>query len=345
MKEITYFFGAGASCQSMPLVSNFKERFEVFEEFLSERENSLSFYLMLEIKDFKKAIASHFSFDTFFKKLFHQGVEEKIILKYKGLLLLFFLFEHLVEIENLENNTEFRKHKQANRQKISNFDPRYEALIAGLLKPLRGKTEFHSKVNFFTWNYDINLIFALKNFISPNEKFTDFVDSRNKGPYFEISHQVKIFHLNGFVFHPILNDFTNQNSLTQYHNIIGNYQPNSLDEYASKIKFSWEQEKPPIVEYESAITNSETIILIGYSLPLYNRNVDSAILNSSKLRGKKLIIQNLNPESIAEVLESDFNINYTSQNRTMEDPKIILSENCASFIVPNSTIELNYEVY
>ena len=81
MADITYIFGAGASCQSMPLVSNFKDRFDVFEEHLQISSSSLNPNLIIDIKDFKKEISSHFSFDTYFKKLFHQEVDEKKINK------------------------------------------------------------------------------------------------------------------------------------------------------------------------------------------------------------------------------------------------------------------------
>lgn len=346
MADITYIFGAGASCQSMPLVSNFKDRFDVFEEHLQISSSSLNPNLIIDIKDFKKEISSHFSFDTYFKKLFHQEVDEKKINKSKVLLLLFFLFEHLADQETLNGNKIFQKQQRENRQKQATIDPRYEALVAGLIKPIRGKSEFYTNLNLFTWNYDANLILALNNFIAPRESFTEFIEKRIKNDYIEISSQIKLFHLNGFITHPILDKFYTQNPLNSLHNLLAKYSNEDFSSHIRNLKFSWEQEHIPTIEFESCISKSSTIILIGYSLPLYNRRIDSSILNHSNLRGKTLIIQNLDSKGIAEILESDFNINYDLKMRTKEDPQIKLADNCNSFIVPNSSFEsFKYEIY
>lgn len=344
MADITYIFGAGASCQSMPLVSNFKERFDVFEEHLRLSSSSLNLALLQDIRQFKKEINSHFSFDTYFKKLFHQESDNKLIDKSKVLLLLFFLFEHLADQETLKGNQIFQKLEKDQKQKKLNIDPRYEALIAGLIKPIRGKSEFYTNINLFTWNYDVNLLFALKNFIAPTEKFSHFIKTRNKKDYIEISNQIKLFHLNGFISHSILDEFYSDDALNSFHHLMVNYNVLDLSEYTNNLKFSWEQEEIPKKEIETCISNSSTIILIGYSLPLYNRTIDTAILNHSKLQGKTLIIQNIDSKSIAEILESDFNIN-TASRKSKEDPIIKLHDNCSSFIVPNSSFESFGEYY
>lgn len=336
MNEITYIFGAGASCQSMPLVSNFSIRFQIFEEYIEQSQPSS--ILLSHITQFKKEVEGHFSFDTFFKKLFHQNNNDAIIERYKGILLIFFLFEHVIPPERLKSYSLFRKQMIDKTEKRQNIDPRYEALIAGLLKPLKGKIDFYANINFFTWNYDVNLLYALKNFIAPGEKFIDFIGKGREDNYFKINEQVKVFHLNGVIYHPLLNHFNNDNSVEGFQNVVRRYEDDpEFKKYLHNIKFAWEQENlMNDTVIGNCILNSKNIILIGYSLPLYNRKVDSFILDSSKLRGKKLIIQNLNSQGILEILESDFNIASNPKNISKENPTISGSDNCNSFIVPNS---------
>ncbi len=93
MEEITYILGAGASFQSMPLVTTFVERFRNFQEFLKHLEpldKSKMFRDHCEL--FIQHVENHLSFDTFFKKLFHQGKKDETKLS-SEILLLYFLYE------------------------------------------------------------------------------------------------------------------------------------------------------------------------------------------------------------------------------------------------------------
>ena len=82
MSELTYILGAGASYQSFPIVNTFNKRFNDFiaeYDLLCEdaRKDMYEFYGELLLgSEFAKALSSEFdnhqSFDTYFKKLFHQ---------------------------------------------------------------------------------------------------------------------------------------------------------------------------------------------------------------------------------------------------------------------------------
>ena len=101
MKELTYILGAGASYQSFPIVDNFVQRFNAFmKQYISDYDDAVKddfkFVLELEIgKDIieklSKEFENHQSFDTYFKKLFHQNKSQKIRLGKKILNLLFFV--------------------------------------------------------------------------------------------------------------------------------------------------------------------------------------------------------------------------------------------------------------
>ena len=136
MKDVTYFFGAGASCESMPLVNNFNAKFAVFQNFIDERKKLKQ--LIADCSAFANKIKAHSTFDTFFKKLFHQNKQEEIN-TYKTVLFFYFLFEHLFAYDELNY---YDKDFIFKYKKDYKLDPRYEALIAGLLKPIKGGDRF-----------------------------------------------------------------------------------------------------------------------------------------------------------------------------------------------------------
>ena len=326
MDEITYIFGAGASYHSMPLVENFKYRFSVFIDFI--RDASYQSELVIDSIDFLFKIKAHASFDTYFKKLFHQRKTSQII-KSKKILLSFFLFEHLIDIETY--NQTANTYNDLAVKKEFNVDPRYEALIAGLLKPFP-KIEFYSNINFITWNYDVNLLVGLRNFISSKEKLEEFFETCYQENYFNISPQIKLVHLNGFTFHPVLNNMFAPAEVIfkSMEQICEDYASSEeFEAWSKQIKFAWEGNTYDFSTLNGMIENSSTIILVGYSLPLYNRIFDTKILNDEILSDKHLIVQDLRAKTLGSILESDFDINFNT-----EEIDISLHENCDSFIVP-----------
>ena len=202
MDEITYILGAGASCHSMPLVTSFVERFKNFLAFLqfqSDTENGTKVFV--HSTEFISEVENHLSFDTFFKKLFHQEQPVMITL-YKKVLLLYFIYEHLVQLDFKEGPSPLKS-----MGKSKNLDPRYDALIAGLLEARRDKRIFFVKLNFITWNYDLNLFNSIKNFLFPGISLSGLIKSTSHEiNYFHFSDQCSLVHLNGLMYHTILDD-------------------------------------------------------------------------------------------------------------------------------------------
>lgn len=328
MKDITYFFGAGASCQAMPLVNNFNKRFSIFQNFMS---NQFTFTeIGTDSIAFANEIKAHSTFDTFFKKLFHQNKNEEIQ-KFKTVLLFYFLFEHLFTYDELGYDEDFVIENNKNYK----IDPRYEALIAGLLKPIKGKIDFYKNVNFLTWNYDANLLNALRNFISPEKPLNGFISEKFKDGYFNVNDQINVFHLNGHVAHPILNEIDSQdpNKIDNFINVLKNYGKPELKPFIDNIKFAWEQDVGSFENLSKKISSSNKIICIGYSFPLFNRIFDSHIFNDKNLEGQQLYIQNLETESVRNILASDLNI--LTETGSKSEPSVTYSTNCNSFLIPN----------
>jgi hypothetical protein len=345
MNDITYYFGAGASCKSMPLVSNFEQRFDYFisrinEERMPDKEKFVELCL-----EFLKAISAHLSFDTFFKKLFHQQ-KHPLIKKYKTLLLIYFLFEHLIEVP-VQIEEEYK-----NGMKESNPDPRYEALIAGLLKPIRNANEFYAKVNFISWNYDAQLVDAIRNFIFSDQPLHSFIADYHKKGEIYLNNQVSITHLNGLIDHPFLNSGTRLNK-SQIQKIFRELihelfsHAGQIHTFSESIAFSWENiqydngevQMPAFIQSaRDAIRRSNNIIITGYSFPLYNRPIDSFLLNHETLSGKNIYIQDPNATDIKEILQNDLGVKENLDETFVGGPitQIKTIFNCSSFFVPNT---------
>jgi len=334
MSEVTYVFGAGASCKSMPLVNNFYERFNFFNEYLRKTNYDRQEFFNL-CSDFSKNIKSHLSFDTFFKKLFHQNQKEKILL-YKKALLIYFIFEHFVDLDYYEQLT--YNGQDSEIKKDYNIDPRYEALIAGLLQPIEGLSEFYSKMNCITWNYDLNLIQAFKNFYMADISYGDFIGRFHISPNeFHFGNQLKVFHLNGFINHnKLINlEATGRNDfLNDFIDDLKN------PDFKPLLKFAWEDHKNGKIESPclqgavEALKRSDLIVVIGYSFPLYNRLFDRQLFSWENIKRKTIYLQDPNGQDILEILKTDFEIK--TQITTKEDPKLIVSRNPNSFIIPSA---------
>lgn len=300
---------------------------------------------------FKHEVSNHLSFDTFFKKLFHLSESAE---KYKAILLIFFLYEQLRDISTLDifNNSESNAKKYGIKK--GNIDPRYDALIAGILNPVQNRFSLITKMNFLTWNYDTNLVASVKNFKSSNDSLADFFKTYETSTnHFIIDSELQIIHLNGRVFHPRYSKYEplNQYSLkielsslvNEYHKI-----DSKIWEHSNEIKFSWETLSETNLSFGipehiaraiESVKQSDIIVIIGYSFPLYNRLIDTAILNQNNLNGKTVYIQDPKAKELASILNNDFGLLVGSNNHLISGSiqTIVVKpiENCNSFFVPS----------
>lgn len=358
--EITYILGAGASYQSFPVVKTFTARFNYFVKAITANSTIHHDTLEKELSHFLYEIMSHQSFDTYFKKLFHLKEDEQIT-KAKKIINLYFLWEQLEFPENspyyihrldMQGNEIEPKNDDGDFKKQSLVDNRYDALIAGLLRPEKGIAKFFAKTNFITWNYDLNLISSIKNFIAPNELLNEFIkrisDTSHPNTW-SINNDLQIINMNGHFFSSWLNDlrqFTH-NDIVEIRNKLHDINrelnlKNHINEVdANLIKFAWEDadtKKHTVEKAKYAIQNSKFVIVLGYTFPSYNRLIDLEYFNYSTLSNTDIYIQDPRSVEIAEFLESDFGLYDGIANKlqyhTMK-ARIHTKVNCDSFFIPN----------
>src|SRR5208283_2371734 len=180
MSKITYLLGAGASCNALPLVNNFKDRLKSF--FNKDIWGALQIRFQIEKtsahelfpyngqygKDFMESVSwlinvadKHASIDTYAKKLFVRNDNDalKELNKLKSTLSCYFLLE----------------------QSLKPVDKRYDNFFASILtNDGSGIPKLPEGVNIITWNYDTQLEKSYEGFCShPEIVFEKFLQSKN----------------------------------------------------------------------------------------------------------------------------------------------------------------------
>ncbi len=355
MQELTYILGAGASFQSIPVVKSFSNRFKEFLDWIDigvikgidfSSEEKQKFGILHNLgEDLHQSFRSHQSFDTYFKKLFHTGQNDKIS-QGKKVLNLYFTWEHLskptARPDYYDEDTFWKQ---------SSIDKRYDALIAGLLKPLADKKEPYCKINFITWNYDLNLLMSLKNYFLPEASIGEFFKQIDRKYTWEIEDKICVINMNGFFYSSNFSGLINLNQST-IHDIIYDkikdqnylelkvtdgflgYGDNS-DRDAESIKFAWETKNFNSAIAKNKIGESKNIVIIGYTFPLYNRSIDLEYFYNDVLYGKRLILQD--PNSLE--LESDVIENFSLKPQNFKGSEIVTKVNCDNFFIPNDIFQ------
>jgi len=291
MSKITYLLGAGASCEYLPMVKGFPEKLADFKDRLQENidirlhienKNLASTEYLLHprgkyaedliksINWLKEKVDIHASIDTYAKKLFikkdnNEAIKE--LKKLKATLSCYFLLE----------------------QSFKPADRRYDNFFASILSSKsNGIPLLPDGINIITWNYDTQLEKSYEGFCTdPSFVYTGLTLNRN------------IIRLNGtcalleedntrFLGHcdfniPFLEEVIKlfKNFTTIEGEVVG-YQPN--------ISFAWEK-KDIEDKVKQELQGTTTLVIIGYSLPYFNRETDQMIINAMHPTLVKIFIQ------------------------------------------------------
>lgn len=302
MKKITYLLGAGASANAIPVVAGLKERFKLFLEIIKNTRNDISVETLNEFKEICLKFDSHYSPDTYAKKLFLQNPNihtNSEYHKFKDYLTTYLLFEQLsktnFDIEKLfihiEKNGEYINDNRQHFNRINlDLDYRYDAFWATILRNDGTGVKIPDEINIISWNYDIQVEKSYMNFTGLT--FDDTVEKLNiVGLKQEIPENdlqfSKLIKLNGsaVIFKnerfDDLFDFQNHKLDESAFDIIYDSLKQRRTEIKNCLRFAWENDTIKTQARERArniIRNSDIIIVIGYSFPYFNREVDQYIL-------------------------------------------------------------------
>jgi hypothetical protein len=342
MGKVAYLFGAGASCYCLPMIDGMKGRLENFRVNLvhftlkypfNKFENTELTRIKLKeeiIGDLEKIIRevdTYASIDTYAKSLLlsNRIVDYNTL---KVILSLFFIYE----------------------QALQPTDKRYDSFFASILG--NSWSDFPD-IRIISWNYDFQFEKSFNKYSKgktlrenqiklnvipvdtiPNDKAADrFVILKLNGTTsFIEKYETKLkslleenenFDLDQFDIPEMLEKF-----LDYYHRCLYFKKPNLLP----SLSFAWEQgeiHQKTLELAKMAIKDSEALVIIGYSFPFFNREIDKQIFSALGGSTRKIYIQDIHFDVIKANLLSVLPVpsNYKDKiefyKATTDDGKIV----------------------
>lgn len=330
MSKVLYLFGAGASAQSLPVVEGIPNAFDSILNLLSEDEFKLSesdvfdsfpdnkkkYYQDMMIEDLKwlkDESANHASVDTFAKKLELIGNKEELK-RLKIALSIFFLL----------------------LQSTNKADQRYDTFYASIFTTFNEKPK---NIKILSWNYDSQfeqsyVSYSRKNDLADNYQMLWMA---NKHSFFSTEKNPFIFKLNGttgFSRDNGWHDYNFMNSLAinreEIENLVLQFaNAKFIKGLYSSLSFAWENWDDSTKWRErikNQIADYSVLIVVGYSFPFFNREVDKDIFSGLK-KLSKIYVQDLYANEVIERVEALL--------PNFEKKNIIPITNCKQFYLPN----------
>ena len=324
---ITYLLGAGASANCIPVVNAFKEGFKGFVSDMQSKIGSSNLELFNENKNreyynnlfktfFEEYIERNPTVDIKARKLFIQGATATL-LNFKQMISTFFYY----------------------RQLAYPLDERYDKLFAALFQTGGKKNQLAPNVKIITWNYDLQPEIAYQDYThyqGQGDHLSKLQNELNSYPRTDIDFNLPpeidkftLVRLNGIAglyentenelkhffdfynraLHPlkkssngkVLSQFSDQafTSVLDYYKLLKKEDFN----ISNTFTYSWEKTELAkyCIEVAKKIAEKTTIlVIIGYSFPYVNREVDNAIFDKFD-NLKKIYIQDIKIDENTEL--------------------------------------------
>lgn len=340
MSRIVYLFGAGASfgkraendkdeiLEGLPIVSEFPVQIDKLINLINIKEEEDDSQakpwefdeLKSELLWLKESCENHQTVDTFAKKLW---VTEKgsNYARLKSTISAFLTLEQL----------------------FNKVDSRYDAFFANIIGS--SINDLPKDVAIISWNYDCQFEKAFSNYLPVQHINTIWEHLNIKGKTTKISINsndgFSITKINGtaLTFENILFDSRffdphfgrNGDSEIRY---VHWAHLKGADNVKNALSFAWEGTNPKFYdEINEKVIDAEVLVIIGYSFPYFNREVDRKIIrNMTNL--KKVYIQDPFCEDVKENFEAALS---EEQLEKVENKqiKIVLKKNTKQFVIPN----------
>ena len=309
MKEpqnITYLFGAGASCQALPVVNRISKELEHFSGILRSHtfngqsegtpNEQIKEELLQTLAEILVGIEDFGTIDGYARQLWLNKKFSQLI-KFKAAISLYFTVRQLGPpgIFMVDDRNFFQQ-----------IDRRYYPLLAKYMNQGNSGPVLPSNINVLTWNYDFQIELALMK-IHNLEYASEVFDIVDIIP--DLTHKNllrgQILHLNGIagaynVESGMYSHIYNRHSKSaEFGDIIEKcifvYQSAVRESISFQQTFAFAWENSAVSQL--AITNAKQIlsatdifVIIGYSFPDYNRDVDRELINSMNLNASSKMV-------------------------------------------------------
>jgi hypothetical protein len=274
--RITYYFGAGASANSIPMVEGIQRRLTDFTSFLNESNNELQRnfgfsedgHIGLKLNEASKTwinqIQESPSIDTLAKRLYDHKKNEDYR-EYKAFLTVLFNYFHFVKI--VENQATLS----------SKIEGRYENLLRSINQSFSDMflySRIPSNFNFISWNYDFDFFLTL---VKESKQNLILAEAESAKDAFL---KVGLFNLNGssrfgeYSLNPPNSKISLFKCLAEIFNrIVENKDKNAL-------KFAWEDLELNSQFLLQRAKEPKYVVVIGYSFPSFNRELDNVFFQN-----------------------------------------------------------------
>lgn len=271
MPEINFVYltGAGASSNALPMTVTFHQRLLDFYHHYKTQREDLEFQkgavtteplrheakLLRCVEWLIDETDRHASIDTYAKKLIVRGDKQKL-LELKATLSVFFVIEQSRRV----------------------VDPRYDSFIASIIKyePFKQAT-LPTNLKILTWNYDMQIEKAFFDYcLNEDLVIKQVALSDNIVRINGVAGTIQLGHI-GDNYTSVLKPFT-INTIISALDMFGKYLEKP-SEHQPNISFAWEHPKDYIGRIVTPIASTANIlIIIGYSFPFFNRDIDRLLL-------------------------------------------------------------------
>ena len=315
--KITYLLGAGASYDALPIVKDINDKLLEFAELF--KPSGLNHITSKSFFDIKSSNPSNYYLAQYdynskdFLRVYNliKKVKDEISWLYE-------VSKNQSSIDTLAKKLFLQKDFTAlKRLKVvmscffyycqtKKFDKRYDSFFASILEDLNSLPE---NIRIVSWNYDSQLEIAFKEFSKGSIKSSKNslniyskvdVENGNYNP-----NTFSVFKLNGTtgeISDEFFNDFqSNQNEIIG--EVLNAYDPDIYRSFNPKMSFAWENFNLNNEFYnnlKSSSEETETLIVVGYSFPFFNRKIDEFVLGSM-YNLKKVYVQD--PNYSDEIIE------------------------------------------
>jgi hypothetical protein len=340
---LTYYFGAGASIHTLPMVKEIPDRIEnvinlvqVFSDNFNDDEPIAKNYKTTKKQAFELFISDlrwlyenskiHASVDTFAKKLSLND-------KYQDFYRLKEILSAYLSIEQILKKPDFR----------------YDYFFASILN--KGIRDFPKNIKVVSWNYDLQFELSYELFKGNNTLSTIDESMRTMNVVSKLTNseprgdRFGIYKVNGSALYTENNGFWNYTfglnlnfkfDVGTVQTILQAY--SALKEFKNKVNcllsFSWEEDfnrsnSNIIYKTINATSSTEYLVVIGYSFPFFNRDVDRQII--SEMKGlKKVYFQSPTANEMIE--------RFSSIRPDIDIKNLIPISGLSEFYLPNEIV-------
>lgn len=356
-------------------LNNELNRSGVREETIASEHHNTARLLISDLDWLIFESKKHKTIDTLAKKFYLNSMFHKELVKLKTIIITFFLFEQTI-------GTKYPISTPSNIEHKEKVDSRYDSFIAAMIENKIDRFKLPDNLKIISWNYDIQFELALTEYYTQKniKQIQNIIQAHpscnlNSENYTWDKNKFTIVRLNGIAGIGSFKDSTETENPTFFDGVIKNPNGSNLNDillYYSEITangsdpslglndlssflFSWEQNddfgqfihpyyKTCKEVAKKIMEETEILVVIGYSFPIFNREVDFEIINAAK-NLKKIYVQDTNSEEIVDLLSSSFE-KIQSVDDIKNRPELQYHQyipatyvkNCSQFLIPYELI-------